>query len=277
MRAMLGLVLGLIAGNALAGTQCKFTADRNLDVSPAGLHALAFELGSSDLRVQGVPGLGKIEVHGKACASEESRLAELTLDQSRQGDRVTITPHQANEQTFGLFGSSYAYIDLEVRVPENLAIEVKTRSGDADISDIAALDFSAHSGDLILHRVSGDVAVEVHSGDVNADDVGSLTVRHAGSGDIRARTVRGDVKVGNVGSGDLGFTDIGNGVHVDSVGSGDIIVTRAKGDVTVGSIGSGDVTVNGVGGDFTVRSAGSGDIHHHDVKGRIDVPKRYDD
>lgn len=276
MRVFLGVVLSLVACGALAN-QCKYTADRNLEIDPSGLRALSFEMGSSDLRVEGVAGLSKVEVRGRACASEEGRLAGLTVEQQRSGDHVLVTPHQANEQTFSMFGSNYAYIDLEVRVPESLAIEVKSRSGDADIANVAALDFSANSGDLILHRVAGDVGVEVHSGDVTADDIGSLVVRHAGSGDIRAHGVRGDVKVGHVGSGDLGFADVGRGVQVESIGSGDINVNRASGDVLVGSIGSGDVTVSSIGGNFTVRSAGSGDIHHRDVKGKIDVPKRDDD
>jgi len=276
MRATLVLACALMASNALAN-QCAFIADRNLDIDPSGLHALAFELGSSDVHVTGVPGLNKIEVHGRACASEEAKLAGLSVEQQRSGDRVTVTPHQSNQQTYSLFGSNYAYIDLEVRVPQSLAIEVRTHSGDADIRDVANVDFSAHSGDLILHDVPGEVAVEVNSGDVTADDVGNLTVRRAGSGDIKAHGVHGDVKVGHVGSGDLGFSNVGRGVQIDSVGSGDVIVSRANGDVSVGSIGSGDVTVNGVGGDFTVHSAGSGDIHHRDVKGRINVPHRDDD
>lgn len=276
MRAVLAVVLSLFACGALAN-ECRFVADRNLEIDPNGLRALAFELGSSDLRVEGVAGLNRIEVRGRACASEEASLAGLTVEQSRSGNRVTVIPHQAEHQTFSMFGSHYAYIDLQVRVPESLAIEVKTNSGDADIRGVAALDFSAHSGDLLLHRVAGDVSVDVHSGDVIAEDIGSLNVRHAGSGDIRASGVRGDVKVGNVGSGDLGFAEIGRGVQVDSIGSGDINVDHANGDVLVGSIGSGDVNVVGIGGDFTVRSAGSGDIHHRDVKGRVDVPRRYED
>lgn len=276
MRVVVCSILSLFAGSALAANQCRFSAERNLEIDPAGLHALAFKLGSSDLHVQGVAGLGKIQVHGKACASEESKLAGLTIEQSRSGDRVEVTPHQANEQTFNLFGSNYAYIDLEVQVPSTLPIEVKSNSGDADITSIAALDFSSHSGDLQLHHVTGEVAVEVHSGDVGADDVGSLTVRHAGSGDIRANGVHGDIKVGSVGSGDLNFDDVGKSVHVDSVGSGDVTVDRTGGDVVVASIGSGDINVSSVGGDFTVKSAGSGDIHHHGVKGKVDVPRRDD-
>lgn len=273
MRVAACLILSLFASAALAN-QCAYTAERNFDIDPAGLHALAFKLGSSDLQVRGVAGLAKIEVRGRACASEESRLAGLTVDQSRAGDRVTLTPNQAHEQSFSLFGSNYAYIDLEVRVPATLPIEVKSGSGDADIADVAALDFDSGSGDLIVHNVSGEVAVEVHSGDVKADDIGGLEVRRSGSGDVRARKVHGQVKVGHVGSGDLGFNDVAKSIHVESVGSGDVTVNRAGGDVVIGSIGSGDISVEDVGGDFVVQRAGSSDIHHHGVKGKVDVPSR---
>lgn len=277
MRFVSCSILCLFAGSALAASPCSYTAERNLDIDPAGVHALVLKLGSSDLKARGVAGLTRIEVHGNACASEESKLAGLTVDQSRNGDRVTVTPNQANQQTFSLFGSNYAYIDLEVRVPATLAIEVKANSGDADIADVAALDFDSHSGDLIVHHVSGDVAVEMHSGDVKADDLGSIEVRRSGSGDVHASNVHGDVKVGHVGSGDLGFDNVAKSVHVESIGSGDVTVNHAGGDVVIGSIGSGDVNADDVGGDFVVKSAGSGDIHHHGVKGKVDVPKRNDD
>ncbi len=277
MRFASCLILCLFAGSALASSPCSYSADRNLDIDPAGLQALVFKLGSSDIKVRGVAGLNRIEVHGRACASEENRLAGLTVDQSRIGDRVTVTPNQASHQSFSLFGSNYAYIDLEVRVPASLAVEVKTNSGDADIADVAALDFDGHSGDLIVHHVSGSLAVEVHSGDVKADDLGSLDVRRAGSGDVRARNVHGEVKVGHMGSGDLVFDDVAKSVHVESVGSGDVSVNHAGGDVVIGSVGSGDVNASNIGGDFAVKSAGSGDIHHHGVKGKVSVPRHNDE
>ena len=99
MRFVLFSILSLLAANACA-FECKFMAERTLDIDPAGLHTLAFKLGSSDLQVRGVAGLAKIEVIGKACASEEARLAGLTVDQSRAGDRVTLTPNQASECTY---------------------------------------------------------------------------------------------------------------------------------------------------------------------------------
>ncbi|MGA9333480.1 MAG: DUF4097 family beta strand repeat-containing protein [Rudaea sp.] len=276
MRILIFSALAMFAVAANAN-ECKFSAERKLDINPNGLQALAFNLGSSDLHVQGVAGLAQIEVIGKACASEQDRLSGLTVTQQRDGDVVTVTPNQAGERSFRLFGSSYAYIDLDVRVPTTLPIRVRTHSGDATIADVAALDFDSHSGDLILDRSSGAVGVSVHSGDVKAQDIGALEVRRSGSGDVQASRIHGAVEIGHVGSGDLRFDDVDQGVHVQSVGSGDVSINRAGANVTIDAIGSGDVSVANVGGDFTVKSAGSGDIHHRNVKGRVDVPRRDDD
>ena len=276
MRFLIGSVLGLLAVNCHA-FECKFKAERPLDIDPAGLHALVLSLESSDAHVRGVAGLSRAEVRGKACASQEDWLAELTVEQKRDGDRVVVSTQQHRQNTIGPFHSSYAYIDLEVRIPASLALQIQSNSGDADVADVASLDFSTHSGDLLADRVSGAITAEVGSGDIKADDIGSLELRRSGSGDVRARKVRGDVRIGNVGSGDLTFADVSRGVHVNSVGSGDVGVHGAGGDVVIDSIGSGDVTASNVGGDFIVKAAGSGDIHHHDVKGKVSVPQRDDD
>ena len=276
MRLLIASILGLLAVNTQA-FECKFRAERPLDIDPAGLHALVLSLESSDARVRGVAGLSKIEVRGKACASQEDWLADLTVEQKREGDRVVVTTNQHRQNTIGPFHSNYAYIDLEVRIPAALPLQIRSESGDADVADIATLDFSTHSGDLLADHVSGAIAAELGSGDIKADDVGSLELRRSGSGDVRARRVHGDVRIGNVGSGDLSFEDVSRGVHVNSIGSGDVGIHGAGGDVVIDSIGSGDVTASNVGGDFVVNAAGSGEIHHHDVKGRVSVPQRDDD
>ncbi len=275
MRLFVASVLLLATAPALANHPCAFTAERSLDISPAGLAALRFELASSDLHVEGVPGLAKIEVRGHACASQQEWLGELNMTQDRVGNKVVVKPTPRVEH-HGLFGDHYAYIDFTVRVPASLALEVDTHSGDADIAHIASLDFSSHSGDLKLANVAGAASVQVGSGDVVASDIGSLVLRGAGSGDVTANNVRGDVKVGHVGSGDLHFADVRGGVHVDSIGSGDLSVNHVGNDLVVGSIGSGDIDARGITGNLIVSAAGSGSIHHHDVGGQIQVPKRHE-
>lgn len=270
------LVPLLLAAPLALANECQFTAERNLDIDPSGLQALRVELGSSDLNVQGDSAATRIEVHGKACASEQAWLDELQVEQSRQGGKVVVKTAPRPSHV-GLFGKHYAYIDFVVRVPANLALEVESGSGDTHAANIASLDFHAGSGDLNLDRAAGAVSVTVGSGDVVANHVGSFKLGHAGSGDMRVSDVQGDVAVGHVGSGDLSFSDVRGSIRAESIGSGDFVADKVGGDVYVGSIGSGDVTAKTVGGNLTVRSAGSGDIHHSGVVGKVDVPKRHED
>jgi DUF4097 and DUF4098 domain-containing protein YvlB len=275
MRLTLASILLLAAAPAFADHHCAFTAQRSLDVDPAGLAALRFELASSDLHVEGVPGLAKIEVRGRACASQEDWLGELNIAQDRVGNKVVVKPTPHSEH-HGIFGDHYAYIDFSVRVPATLALEVDTHSGDASIEHIASLDFSSHSGDLRLANVAGATSVQVGSGDVVASDIGSLVLRHSGSGDVTASNVRGDVKIGHVGSGDLHFADVRGGIQVESIGSGDLSADRVGNDLVVGSIGSGDIEARSIKGNLIVSSAGSGTIHHRDVGGKVQLPKRHE-
>lgn len=271
MRRLL-LLLAFVPAFATAA-ECRFTAQRDFDVDAATLKTLALELGSSDAVVEGVPGLARVEVRGKACASEEAWLADLSVDQQRSGDRLTLTPQRKRDMPASWFKSSYAYIDLRVRVPATLGVDIQSSSGDATVRGVARLDFRASSGDLEVHRIAGALVVEVSSGDVKGDEVGSVEVRGTASGDVRLREVRGDVQVARSGSGDLTFDQVGGKVAIGSVGSGDVEVSRTGGDVSVDSIGSGDVDVNAIGGNFSVRAKGSGDIAYREVRGTVSVPR----
>lgn len=277
MRLLTGLLFTAACGSAFAQPECRFSADRNFDIDAAGLKSLQLVLGANDAHVEGVAGAGRIEVRGKACASDEAWLKDLNVQQERSGDRVRISAERDQGMHINLFGSNYAYIRFDIRVPEALLVDIEAGSGDADVTNVGALRFASGSGDLKARRIAGDVAVRVGSGDVVVDDLGSLAVERVGSGDIHATKVRGEVKVGNVGSGDLRLADVKGGVHVDSVGSGDLNVDRAGGSVEVGSIGSGDVTVDDIAGDFVVHSAGSGELRHRHVTGKVQVPRRHED
>ena len=276
MRIILASLLFLSSSFAVAADHCKFSAERNLDIDAAGVRALRLELGSSDAHVQGVAGLARAEIRGKACASDQAWLADLNLEQGRDGDKAVVKAVKP-QRTTGGWGDNYAYLDLIVRVPEKFAIEVDTGSGDTEVANVASLDASAGSGDVSAHHVSGNVAAKVGSGDIKADDIGNLNLRSAGSGDVTATEVHGDVKVGSVGSGDLHFGTVHGSVQVNSIGSGELGVEHAGGDVVVESVGSGDVSVADVAGGFRVGHAGSGEIHHARVAGKVDVPKKHAD
>ncbi len=277
MRRIALLLFALAPALAAATDNCKFEARRDFDVDAAGLKAIAFRIGSSDLVVTGVAGLAKVEVRGRACASEQAWLDGLRVDQQRSGDRLEITPRQDRGQHWSWFESSYAFVDLEVRVPASLAVDLRSGSGDAKIREVAALDYNGSSGDLAIDRIAGAVSLSLSSGDVNGGDLGSLDIRSVSSGDVALRDIRGDATVDRVGSGDVTLDNVGGGVKVGHVGSGDVRITHVERNIEVGSVGSGDVDVSDVGGDFSVRSKGSGDVHHRGVRGKVDVPRSDDD
>lgn len=272
MRAL--IVLALLALPLAAGAEeCRYHADHNFDTDAAGLRTLALRLGSSDLVVEGVPGLKQVEVRGRACASDPKWLDTMTVRQERSGDRLTVIAEKRDHTIhISLFGSNYAYIDLHVRVPAELATAVDSGSGDVEASGLASLDFGSGSGDLRARNIAGALALKLGSADVDAHDVGSVELRSTGSGDVNVDGVRGDVGVGHAGSGDLHFGHVGGNVRVESTGSGDVGVNDVGRDVWVGSTGSGDVSASGVRGNFTVESTGSGDVTYHDIGGKVSVP-----
>ncbi|RYD15734.1 MAG: hypothetical protein EOP90_07250 [Lysobacteraceae bacterium] len=250
---------------------CAFSAPRDFDVDAAGIQTLVLALESDDIDIEGVAGLERIEVRAKACASSEDRLPDLIVDQQRTGKDFAITS-RARPSEFRLFGSSYAYIDFTLRVPERMVVGIRGSSGDAKVRKVAALDFETTSGDLVADAIAGSIGVRTSSGDVHGRGSGSVEIRSTASGDIKLADVRGDVKVARSGSGDLRFADVGGHVDIGSVGSGDVSLQRVTGNVLVGAIGSGDVEAVDIGGALAVRSSGSGDVTHRDVRGKVSVP-----
>ena len=272
MRRLFLASVSLMLSTAAHADDCAHRADRDLDIDAARLKSLAIEAGATDLRVHGVAGLARIEVRGRACASSAELLERLRVTEHRDGDRVVVRAEREGN-SWSLFGSSYASLDLEVRIPAALALDVDTGSGDAVIEDVASLAWKAGSGDLEARNIAGTLRASVGSGDVEARDVGAFDLGSTGSGDIHVDGVRGDVEAGNGGSGDLTFRRVNGSVRVGSVGSGDIALRDIGGNVSVDSTGSGDVDVDGVRGDLTVKAQGSGDTSHRNVAGKVSVPE----
>jgi hypothetical protein len=303
------LAVACVAG---AAEQCRYSAPRNAELDAAGLKLLSVEIGPDDLTIRGDAGLTKIVVKGTACASNEKWLANIKVEAQRRGDTASVVADDGDHGVvLSLFGGSYAYLKLDVRVPQSLAVKLQEGSGDAQANGLASLDATLGSGDLKVNGIAREFGLRVGSGDVVAAGVGSLNLSSVGSGDVSVDGVRGDAHVGGVGSGDLGLhnvtgnvslgsvssgdtklSGVGGSVTAGSVGSGDLVVRNVKGNVSVDSIASGDVSVeqvggslhagslgagnfgaNGVGGDFSVGTVGSGDIHHRGVKGRVSVPR----
>lgn len=256
---------------------CEFHAERSLDIDANGIEALRLDTGAGDLVVEGVDGLARIEVRGRACASEQAALDGIRLVESRDGavaGAATEIPDEGHD--WSLFGSDYAYMDVRVRMPAALKLELRDSSGDIDIARIAGdVEITDSSGDMELRDLGAGVAISDSSGDIDVRGVkGGVTVRSDSSGDIDIVDVEGDATVEEDSSGDIALGRIAGSAHVGGDSSGDIEFDDIGRDASVGKDSSGDIRADTVGGDFRVerKSGGSDNIRQRGVKGKVSLP-----
>jgi putative adhesin len=270
------VVLCAIPLAALAEDDCAFRADRSLDVDAKGLSQFKLDTGAGDLVVEGVTGLAKIEVRGKACASDEKVLAGIQLVQERQGSIATVGTRIPDNSGIALFESRYTYMDVHVRMPAGLKLDLRDSSGDLEVSGLTnGLDLKDSSGDIKLRDLAGDINVTDTSGDIEASKIsGNFTVLSDSSGDIIVDDVKGSAVVEEDSSGDISLRHVGGDARVDRDSSGDINFSDIGRDAVVGVDGSGDITADGVKGNFTVgaKSSSGGEIRQHDVHGQVSLP-----
>lgn len=273
-RFLCATVLVAVAGAACAD-DCAFTAKRDLDLPAAGLRQLKLQTQAGDLRIVGVAGQSTVEVRGKACAATAELLDKLQLQHASSGDRLDVNTTMPDEQSFKLFGSSYAYIDLELRMPQALALDLSDSSGDVDIVDAGTVEVTDSSGDLKIRDPRGDVRIRDTSGDIEIDQAqGNVTIASDSSGDIEIDGVRRDVVVEDDSSGDVEIEKVSGNARVGRDSSGDIRFRGIGGNAEVGSDSSGSIYADAIKGDFSVgsKSGGRSGIEHSDVGGKVTLP-----
>lgn len=271
MRSSILLPLLLVSGSASAWGDCEFSARREATIDLGAARKLALATGAGDLKVVADANATTATASGKACASSEELLARIQLRTSTEGGVPTMKADMPQYESSWL-GDTYAYLDLEVRVPASVALTLADSSGDVDVEGIASLDAHDSSGDLEVRDVGGEVKIVDSSGDVNVRNAGAVHVVNDSSGDLELSSITGDVQVDSDSSGDIDIDHVGGNAVVESDSSGDIDFRNVTGNATVDRDSSGGIRATDVGGDFVVRVDGSGGVTHHGVKGRVDVP-----
>jgi DUF4097 and DUF4098 domain-containing protein YvlB len=275
------VVFLLLAGGSVlawADDDCAFRAERSLDIDPKGLSVFKLDTGAGDLVVEGVAGLAKIELRGKACASAADVLENIQFTQQREGATATAATKIPDiGDNWSIFGAGhYAYMDVRVRMPSGLKLDLRDSSGDLEVSGLTnGLDLKDSSGDIKLRDIVGAVNVTDTSGDIEVRGIGGdFTVISDSSGDINVDDVKGNAVVQEDSSGDITLRHVGGDARVDRDSSGDITFEDVGRDAVVGADGSGDITADGVKGNFTVgaKSGSSGEIHHRNVSGKVTLP-----
>jgi hypothetical protein len=248
------LLCALLAAPAAQAWDCKY--ERNIDqvLDLAGSEELTVNAAAGDLEIRG-GAAGEAVIRGTYCVSEEAWLEHQAIV-TESGRRAEISVDLPDSSGWSLTGSRYAYLDLELRVPNDIALNVNDSSGDVEISGVAAVRVNDSSGNLEL------------------EDIGGPVVLRDSSGDIELADIRGDVTVENDSSGDIDGERITGNVLVEKDSSGGMYFAGVSGNVTIERDSSGDITARDVGGDFTVLRDGSGAIRAVNVEGKVDIPEK---
>jgi hypothetical protein len=250
---------------ACAYDTCRVSEPRQAEEDAAGATLVRVEAKAGSLRITGEAGLDKVLARGTACAEDQSALEKVQLRVDRSGDEVRVVVEMPEG-----WGSGGA-LDLELRVPEGLAIEVHDGSGETEIDGVASLVLEDGSGEIDVTGVAGDVRIRDGSGEIDLIDVGGDVSIHDGSGEIDVRDVEGSVALED-GSGEIEVEDVRGSVTVEDDSSGGIEISGVGKDVLIRRDSSGGIRVEDVSGDFTVEEDGSGGIEHEGVKGQVHIP-----
>lgn len=241
------------AGPALSQTwpDCRHEAQKSATIDADGARMLLVRAGAGSLKVQGVAGLERVVVRGRACASTAGLLAQIELTGERRGATAVV---EAMQRPDGWnISNGYAFLDVVIEVPARMAAEIHDGSGSMDLSNLGALELVDGSGEITADDIHGEVSIRDGSGGITLTRVGGAVQVRDGSGSIELRDVGGEIDI----------TD----------GSGGIEVFGARSGVRI-SDGSGGINVDDVAGDFIVARAGSGSIDYANVRGRVDIPRR---
>ena len=212
----------------------SFEKTERLSLSADGIDRLVIDCGSGFLHVTGEESLRSIEVEaeiivkGKRDRDMKDYVEKnVRLELKKQGSRAVLISLFKNQ--FPNISFRERVINLTVKVPNNMGLEVDDGSGEVRIAHI--------NGNIQIDDGSGEINILDIHGDVGIDD---------GSGTIDVRDVTGSVTVDD-GSGTIQVRDIGENVKV-SDGSGSIYIDGVAGDVIIKEEGSGSCNIKNVSG-----------------------------
>lgn len=243
------------------------------------LKRLEVTAGRGSLKIKGDNSVTSITVDA-VIGSEDGKDYEFTL--TKRGNTAVLIAKTDG----GMFDNSHAYLDLVVRVPINMNLDVNDGSGDMMIDNLAgdvsvndgsgsmhvshvggALEINDGSGDITLKNVGKSVTINDGSGSIDLIKVGGFVEINDGSGNVDAFHISGDVQVTD-GSGNVHVGDITGNVRVDD-GSGNIEVNRVSGNVRISDT-SGDINVANA-GSLTIHEAGSGSVAINNISGKVSM------
>jgi hypothetical protein len=187
--------------------------------------------GAGSLEVRGEPRADLlIEGTVTACARTRARaeeiLEQVDLVATTRGDTLRLE----SEGPRGLSHGGYS-IDLFLRVPSELAVEIRDGSGGISVDNVhGGLRIVDGSGEIELTRSGGEVRIEDGSGEILIEGVDGPVEIHDGSGCMRIVEVVGDVGIWD-GSGSIRVDGLRGNLRIHEAGSGSVSIGLVSGTV----------------------------------------------
>jgi hypothetical protein len=200
---------------------------------------------------------------------------EVVIDGNLRMNRINSCNSHDGKTSVRVRGVGEVAYDNMPQIAIRTPMNVKVAGGGAVFGDIGRSDSvdlaNAGCGNWTVANTKGPMKIsQAGSGDTHAGSAASLRVNIAGSGDVFAQAIGGDLEASIAGSGDVKVASIDGKLEGNIAGSGDITVAggRSRG-VDVNVMGSGNVTFQGEADSANVSVAGSGDVRIAKVNGPI--------
>ncbi len=196
---------------------------------------------------------------------EADRIAKpVSVEVVKNGDTYEVRPSGYD------LSDARISVDLEVSVPKNSPLTVKTDKGDVQVSDMTAdIGVTDQNGDVEIRNTAGDVLIEMHKGDVKVND---------SKGDVKVSGKGGEIDVTNAAASLTVDGDFYGPVRADKVSKG-VRLISPKTDLTLSALAghleaaSGNLDVVDAPGNLSVRTRDN-EISIENPGGKVNIENR---
>lgn len=246
-------------------SHADFHVQKNLSIDASDVSEFEVEAGAGSLTVVGDESLNEIQVTADIYTDRnnpDNYILELT---ERNG---TVYLVAKNRSTSGVWNGDSPKIDVRIRTPKHLGLEIDDGSGPMSVNNISGdVRITDGSGSTDINEITGSLDVKDGSGSLTVSNVKGNVSIDDGSGHLEMSDIKGSVKIDD-GSGSIVAKRISGAADIED-GSGDLTVRNVDGPVTIDD-GSGSINVENVGG-LNIIDAGSGGLHVKGVEGNFQI------
>lgn len=247
MSRYLTLALVLMAAGSAQAAEKRL--DKTFAVAPGG--ALVVEADGAAVHVSGTDA-NQVVVHMLTRGSDKN-LEDTVLEAIQKGNDVSVSMRKSKTGWFA-FGNWSSEQDIQVTVPRNYAVTVRTSGGSVDLQNTTGVvSLKSSGGDISARNVNGTLELKTSGGSIHADSIRGDVDANTSGGDVRLLDVDGKIR-GHSSGGSLRFSLVGANRGISATTSGGDIELK----LPTGTRGNLEASTSGgsVESDFPVTSSG---------------------